>query len=85
MTQSIVPLNADELIEQTGEMTAKAFAFFRLVADLDPIVGTGSPEGSVEARVPRFYVDTSGTTGTVLYVKLQNSILGDRTKGWVLV
>ena len=41
--------------------------------------GTGSPEGVVAAPVGTLYVDTSGGTGTTLYVKES----GTGNTGWV--
>jgi len=49
------------------------------------ILGEGSPEGVVEAEQWQEYVDTNGTTGSFKYIKAQESVLGDRTKGWILL
>jgi hypothetical protein len=50
-----------------------------------PIVGAGSPEGVVEARQYSLYLDTTGSAGSIQYRKMQPDVLGDRSKGWVLV
>jgi len=50
-----------------------------------PIIGSGSPEGVVEARQYSIYLDTAGSAGSIQYRKMLPEIGGDRTKGWVLV
>lgn len=72
-------------ITKDGFMEPVFFNWQLNVSNLDPIVGTGSPEGVVEARVPRFYVNIAGGVGTTLYVKRLEDIGGDRTQGWTLV
>ncbi len=47
--------------------------------------GAGSPEGVVEARITSQYMDTTGTAGSILYVKRDQDVAGDRKKGWILV
>ena len=54
------------------------------VTDLQIIIGQGNPEGVVEARVATLFMDTLGTSGSILYVKKDREISGDRTQGWVL-
>jgi len=55
------------------------------VTSLSMIVGTGSPEGVVEARQTRFYLQTDGAATQILWVKKLNDIAGNRTQGWELV
>lgn len=51
-----------------------------------PIVGTGSPEGVVEAPQRQSYIDEVASTGSVFYIKQANDDgLGDKTKGWQLI
>lgn len=50
-----------------------------------PLSGTGSPEGVVEAPILTFYMDDTGTAGSILYVKRDSDISGDRSQGWILV
>ena len=49
-----------------------------------PIIGTGSPEGVVEAQQRQTYLDEAGTDNTTSYIKRVNDIAGDKTMGWVL-
>jgi len=48
-------------------------------------VGTGSPEGVIEAAQYSLYLDSSGGASAIQYRKMQPQIGGDRTKGWILV
>lgn len=59
--------------------------WFELVTQLDILTGTGSPEGVIEAKQKRLYMDESGTAGSILYIKRDADIGGDRSQGWILV
>lgn len=78
----IVPPSLDAIVDKEGKPTAKFFQWLQLVSLLDPIFGDGSPEGNVEAREKRLYLDT---TGNALYIKKTNAITQDRTKGWIAI
>lgn len=73
------------VVDEKGKPTQELALFSEAVAALDPIIGTGSPEGVEEARRKRFYIDSNGSAGSVLYVKVLNDIGGDRKQGWILV
>lgn len=47
--------------------------------------GTGSPEGVIEAAIHSEYIDTTGLSGSIKYIKMSSEIGGDRSKGWVLL
>lgn len=49
------------------------------------IFGTGSPETVVEAEKGSEYMDESGTTGNIKYIKKLADIAGDKSQGWILV
>ena len=56
----------------------------RAVSDLldqTTLSGVGSPEGVVTANPKRQYMDTTGATGSILYIKQT----GTNNTGWVLV
>jgi len=79
-------LNASQpIVEDNGTMSQPFRQFTQDVSLGIPIVGSGSPEGVVEARQYSLYLDTAGGAGTIQYRKMQPDISGDRTKGWVLV
>ncbi len=49
------------------------------------IVGTGSPEGVVNAKQTKKYMDDTGVPGSIEYIKQVDDVAGDETLGWVLV
>lgn len=55
------------------------------VSDMSIIIGEGTPEATVEAVQGREYMDTLGTAGAIKYIKRDADVLGDRTKGWILI
>lgn len=56
----------------------------RAVSKSAPIVGSGSPEGVVQAPQYSQYIDESNVpTSITVYYKMQAEIGGDRTMGWV--
>jgi len=81
----IVPIDAYTTITQDDLMTDAFQRWMSQVSRLDLIIGTGSPEGVIEATVGRDYLDTTGTTGAVKFVKQLADIGGDRKQGWVAV
>jgi len=71
------------LIDDKG-LASLAFRQWMTQASLSiPIVGTGSPEGVVEAAQYRQYLDSTGSAGNISYRKMLPDIAGDVTKGWV--
>lgn len=76
---------AQPIVEINGTMS-QAFRQFTQEASLSiPIVGTGSPEGAVEARQYSLYLDKTGSAGSIQYRKMLPDVAGDRSKGWILV
>lgn len=55
------------------------------VTDLQILTGSGSPENVVSARQTRLYMDIVGTAGSILYIKRDDNIADDPTRGWILV
>lgn len=76
---------AQPIVEANGTMSQPFRQWTQEASLAIPIIGTGSPEGVVEARQYSLYLDESGISGAIQYRKMQPSIAGDRTKGWVLV
>lgn len=76
---------AQPIVNEDGTM-AQPFRQFTQDASLSiPIVGTGSPEGVVEARQYSLYINSAGTTGSIEYRKMLPNIGGDTTQGWIAV
>lgn len=73
------------IVDKGGKMTLSYQRYIEEVTRMDIIIGTGSPEGVVEATVGREYMDDAGTAGSIKYIKRDADIAGDRTKGWILI
>ena len=82
----IIPLNIDvQILDENGAMTEEFHNLVSSVYRRGLLVGTGSPEGSIEAEVGREYLDDTGSAGAVKFIKQLPDIAGDRTKGWVAI
>ena len=73
------------IVNSSGVLTQEARSFFRIITERSRIIGEGSPEGVISAIQGADYLDTTGSTGALLYVKQKDEIGGDTSKGWVLV
>jgi len=83
---TVTPPAADNpIVKADGRMHQFFRAWAQEISRADIIVGTGSPEGVVEAVQRRQYMDDAGLTGSILYIKRDSDIAGDRSKGWILV
>jgi len=83
---NIVPPNPTQpIVDESGSMTQVYRGWASLITQLDLIIGTGSPEGVVDSKQGRLYMDDAGATGAVLYIKRDLSVAGDSTQGWILV
>lgn len=82
----IVPrLNATFPITSEGVM-APHFRQWTQQASLGiPIIGTGSPEGVIEAIQYSLYLDRNGSTGSIEYRKMLPDVGGNTKMGWVLL
>ena len=79
-------LNATNAIVESNGTMSQAFRTWTISASLSiPIVGSGSPEGLLEARQYQLYIDSAGIAGAIEYRKMLSDIAGDRSKGWILV
>jgi hypothetical protein len=78
-------LNASRPIALDDLTMTQEFRNWTLDASLSiPIVGTGSPEGAVDARQYSLYLDSAGAAGSVSYRKMLPDIGGNRLLGWIL-
>jgi hypothetical protein len=73
------------VVGEKGNMLDLFYNWMLNVSNLSIIVGTGSPEGVVEARQPRQYLQTDGAANQIMWIKKLNDIGGDRTMGWELM
>ena len=73
------------IVEDDGTLTPQSRTFFRTLWVQSLIIGTGSPEGVVEAEQGASYMDDTGTTGSIKYIKRDDNIGADKSQGWILV
>ena len=73
------------VVDDNGAMVRRFRDWTQDVTRLAVIVGTGSPESVVEGSQTQLYMDDSGTAGSILYIKRDSDISGDKTQGWILV
>ena len=73
------------VVDKDGKATQPLSLFSEEVARMAVIIGTGSPEGIVEAIESQLYMDRAGASGSILYIKQVNDITGDRRLGWIAV
>jgi hypothetical protein len=71
-------------LDEEGKPTQRTAQYIeditRLINLNTPIVGTGSPEGVVTADPTQRYMDATGTTEAVIYIKQT----GTGNTGWIL-
>jgi hypothetical protein len=86
MAQSPTKYQATQPIsEATGTPSQPFREWLTRVSQSVPIVGSGSPEGVLEAPQYSFYIDETTPTAPVLYIKTQAHIGSDRSMGWASI
>ena len=85
VTRVSPPTTTRPIIDERGEMSQEMRTWTQIITNQAMIVGTGSPETAVEAGQLSVYMDDAGTAGNIVYIKRDDNIAGDRTKGWILV
>ena len=81
----VQPSSDRPLLSENGAPATQLNSWLKVVTDGALIIGTGSPETVVEAPQGASYMNDAGTTGTLLYLKRDADIGGDKTQGWLLV
>ena len=74
-----------KLVSSDGYANQRTKIWLDQVTDLQIKSGSGSPEGVIDGLETMMYMDTAGTTGSILYIKRDADIGGDTTQGWILV
>ncbi len=70
------------IVDENGKLKEISYQWMLGVTNLQTIVGTGSPEGVIEAMVSKFFLQTDGAPQQKLWVKVLSDIAGDRSAGW---
>jgi hypothetical protein len=81
----IPPDPSRSIVKDDGTMQEAFRIFTSDVARLGLFVGTGSPEGVVEAAQGQEYMDDTGASGAIKYIKRDSDIGGDKSQGWILI
>lgn len=81
----ITPDPSRPIVKSMGTMEDTFRRWTLDVSRLELIIGTGSPEGTIEAAQGREYMDEAGTSGAIKYIKRDSDIAGDRSMGWILI
>ena len=79
------PIGSTPIVKEDNTMEEPFRIFINEVANLSALIGSGSPEGVVEAIQWREYIDQTASSGSIKYIKKYANISGDKTKGWVLI
>ena len=79
------PSATRSIVDASGLQTQEMRTWVKVITNRALIIGTGSPEGVVEALQGSSYMDDTGTAGSVLYVKRDSNTGGDTALGWILV
>ena len=85
MPDIVPPQATTPIVNESGVMDDVFQRWVTQMTRRDLIVGTGSPEGVIEATVGREYLDDTGLAGAVKFIKQLPDIGGDRTQGWVAI
>lgn len=84
MTVANLP-RGQRIVDDQGVMTDRMEGWTDTIGRLPILIGSGTPEASVKASITTLYMDTSGSAGSILYIKRDADTAGDQTKGWILV
>ena len=86
MSFTPIKLNAAQPIIMADGTMSQVFRTWALqVTNLLPTVGTGSPEGVLEAPQYSLYIDEAVPLTPVEYRKMLPEVSGDRSKGWAAI
>lgn len=85
MPDIVQPNPISKVVTDSGVASAEFYRWMTQITANDLIIGTGSPEGVIEATIGREYMDDAGLAGAVKFIKQLPDIAGDRTMGWVAI
>lgn len=84
MPQDPTKLVVTEPVVEADDTASQVFrTWAQKVSNSVPIVGSGTPEGVLEAPQYSVYVDETTATAPTVYRKMLTDIGGDRSKGWI--
>lgn len=77
----IPPSPSEPVIEEDRSMIQRFMIWTQAVSKLSILEGEGSPEGAVKSEPGRWYRDTIGLSGSIMYMKQT----GTDDTGWELI
>jgi hypothetical protein len=85
MPEYIVELSpVRPIVDQNGLMSNELLTWAKTISNRSLIISAGSPESVIDAPIGSEYMDSSGTAGSIKYIKRDSDIGGDKTQGWIL-
>lgn len=86
MVKRITPVSPIRpLTNEYGNPSDELRTWVQIITDRALIVGSGSPNGVVQARQGATYLDEDALAGSVFYIKQKSDVGGNVTLGWVLI
>lgn len=70
------------IVDKDGKPTQAFYQILVSLAELEIIKGDGDPNGQLKAKEKTLYYDTSGVSGSILYIKTTGI---DEDLGWVAI
>lgn len=70
------------IVNDKGEMADPFVKWANLVSDNLPLIGTGNPDGVIDAPQYSLFIDETVPLVPVQYRKMLPDIGGDTTQGW---
>ena len=73
------------IVDENANMSQEFRAWVQTISNRSLIIGAGSPEGVIEAFIGAEYMDSTGSSSSVKYIKQKADIGGDKSQGWILI
>lgn len=76
------PSPSFQLVDADGFMSQELTSWTQVITERSLIVGSGSPDGVVEAPQGAEYMDEGAEIGDCRYIKRVSDVGGDKKLGW---
>lgn len=85
VSRVVPPSPLKPFLDENGALSSEARAWTQIITLRALIIGTGSPNGIIEAVQGAEYMDDTGTAGNIKYIKRDSDVGGDKSLGWYLI
>lgn len=83
MVDRVIPPNSTvPIVNSSGNIEPSFRSFTQILALRALIIGTGNPEGTIEAAQGAIFMNEDASAGDVLFIKRLGDVGGDKTQGW---